>query len=365
MEKYEYLTGEDLGQKPSVFEKTQFEYSPLGVSLSKSFKKDNVKNIANRMSDFNYDNKHNFYRFYKEYNEFEEMSLDSKYNKIRKFTNLLTIFKSLKPKNSRTQLKKEWIMKSVDELYKKYYNVYKNDYDNDNELNEAKKKNSEYKQFELFDKTDKNLTLDEETKKDEESKLTKLPRPLHSKNGFKKDTKLTEDIRADTNNVKSSSADKKVFNDLNELINNTKNKTTTRKSTIKKIRNIICNLDHQRQIEKTVFQNKTIDVVYYLFNSLEISSKPGRLMLTKWVNISEKIFNEILSTVTKAKNKGLRVNVYGREITLNNTENLLKDLGIGLVDGNEFKNRYNDILDDIKTIVDKATITRNKKKSKN
>ena len=188
---------------------------------------------------------------------------------------------------------------------------------------------------------------------------------MHSKNGFKKDTKLTEDIRADTNNVKSSSADKKVFNDLNELINNTKNKTTTRKSTIKKIRNIICNLDHQRQIEKTVFQNKTIDVVYYLFNSLEIRSKPGRLMLTKWVNISEKIFNEILSTVTKAKNKWLRVNVYGREITLNNTENLLKDLGIGLVDGNEFKNRYNDILDDIKTIVDKATITRNKKKSKN
>ena len=168
LEKYEYLTGEDLGHRPSVLEKTKFEYSPLGMSLSKSFKKDNVKNIANRESDFNYDSKHSFYRFYKEYNEFEEMSLDSKYNKIKKFTNLLTIFKSLKPKNSRTQLKKERIMKSVDELYKKYYNVYKNDYDNDNELNEAKKKNSEYKQFELFDKTDKNLTLDEETKKDEE-----------------------------------------------------------------------------------------------------------------------------------------------------------------------------------------------------
>ena len=45
-----------------------------------------------------------------------------------------------------------------------------------------------------------------------------------------------------------------------------------------------------------------IDVVYYLFNSLGISSKPGRLMLPKWVNISEKRFNEILSTVTKAKN---------------------------------------------------------------
>ena len=44
--KYEYLTGEDLGHRPSVLEKTKFEYSPLGMSLSKSFKKDNVKNIA-------------------------------------------------------------------------------------------------------------------------------------------------------------------------------------------------------------------------------------------------------------------------------------------------------------------------------
>ena len=34
LEKYEYLTGEDLGNKPSVFEKTKFEYSPLGMSLS-------------------------------------------------------------------------------------------------------------------------------------------------------------------------------------------------------------------------------------------------------------------------------------------------------------------------------------------
>ena len=71
--KYEYLTGEDLGHRPIVLEKTKFEYSPLGMSLSKSFKKDNVKDIANRERDFNYDSKHSFYRFYKEYNEFEKM----------------------------------------------------------------------------------------------------------------------------------------------------------------------------------------------------------------------------------------------------------------------------------------------------
>ena len=101
-EKYEYLTGKNLGHRPSMLEKTKFEYSPLGMSLSKSFKKDNVKNIANRESDFNYDSKHSFYRFYKEYNEFEEMSLDSKYNKMKKFTNL-TKFKNLKPKKTQTQ----------------------------------------------------------------------------------------------------------------------------------------------------------------------------------------------------------------------------------------------------------------------
>ena len=107
LEKCEYLIGEDLGQKPSVLEKTKFEYSPLGMSLGKSFKKDNVKNIANRESDFNYDSNYKFYKFYKQYDEFEEMSLDSKYNRIKEFNKLLTNFKDLRLKNPKTQLKKE------------------------------------------------------------------------------------------------------------------------------------------------------------------------------------------------------------------------------------------------------------------
>ena len=55
-------------------------------------------------------------------------------------------------------------MKNIDELYKKYYNAYKNDYDTD-ELNEAKKKKIDYKQFELFDKTDKKSKQNGETNK--------------------------------------------------------------------------------------------------------------------------------------------------------------------------------------------------------
>ena len=72
------------------------------------------------------------------------MSLDSKENKMKKFTNLLTIPKNLKPKNLKTQLNKERILKNVDELYKKYYNAYKNDYDAD-ELSQAKRKKFDYK----------------------------------------------------------------------------------------------------------------------------------------------------------------------------------------------------------------------------
>ena len=35
LEKYEYLTGEDLGHRPSALEKTKFEYSPLGNVFTK------------------------------------------------------------------------------------------------------------------------------------------------------------------------------------------------------------------------------------------------------------------------------------------------------------------------------------------
>ena len=68
------------------------------------------------------------------------------------------------PKKPETQNKTKQIVKNVDELYEKYYNAYKNDYDTDNELNEAKNKEFNNKQFKLVDKTDKESKLDEEAK---------------------------------------------------------------------------------------------------------------------------------------------------------------------------------------------------------
>ena len=40
LEKYEYLTGEDLVLKPSTVEQAKFDYSPLGKILNKGLSKD-------------------------------------------------------------------------------------------------------------------------------------------------------------------------------------------------------------------------------------------------------------------------------------------------------------------------------------
>ena len=132
------------------------------------------------------------------FTNFTKDMMNLKYNRIKEFNKLLIRLKALKSKKQETLLKKELIMKNVDELYEKYYNAYKNHFENDDGLDESKNKKFNYKQFEFFDKRDKKLTLDEETK------LTELPKWLHYKNDFKKAIKLIEYIRADTNNDKSS-----------------------------------------------------------------------------------------------------------------------------------------------------------------
>ena len=43
LDKYEYLTGVDLGSKPNTIEQDRFEYSPLGKIFNKGWDKDNKK----------------------------------------------------------------------------------------------------------------------------------------------------------------------------------------------------------------------------------------------------------------------------------------------------------------------------------
>ena len=95
LRKYEYLTGEDLGYKPSVFEQAKFDYSPLGNIFNKGLDKEgqkegtfkrlgNIKDkneelldafsAANKVSkgdknesDFSYDSNYVFYKFYRDF----------------------------------------------------------------------------------------------------------------------------------------------------------------------------------------------------------------------------------------------------------------------------------------------------------
>ena len=43
LDKYEYLTGEDLDIKPSTVEQVKFEYSPLGKSSNKGLSEEDKK----------------------------------------------------------------------------------------------------------------------------------------------------------------------------------------------------------------------------------------------------------------------------------------------------------------------------------
>ena len=43
LDKYEYLTGKDLGLKPSTVEQAKFEHSPLGKIFNKGLKEEDKK----------------------------------------------------------------------------------------------------------------------------------------------------------------------------------------------------------------------------------------------------------------------------------------------------------------------------------
>ena len=45
LDKYNYLTGEDLGLKPSTDEQVRFEYSPLSKFLNKGLKQEKKKDL--------------------------------------------------------------------------------------------------------------------------------------------------------------------------------------------------------------------------------------------------------------------------------------------------------------------------------
>ena len=118
LEKYEYLTGEDLGYKPDVIQRAKFEYSPLGEAFNKVFKKDDKnKKVIKHDNDLVY-NSIRFIMVYK-FISFNDM--------INKFYKDL-----LKLNDVKSQIKiqsKITVLKNASLFYYELINMYKKEYE--------------------------------------------------------------------------------------------------------------------------------------------------------------------------------------------------------------------------------------------
>ena len=163
LKKYEYLTGEDLGHKPSVFEKTKFEYCQFGMILNEAFKKEEVNGVAKSKSDFNYDSNHTFFEFYKRIDEFNDTLLGSKYTIMKNFNKRLIKLKNIKSIKSETRLKKVRIIEMLKKFIASIMKSTKTSMTTVVNLIELKIKILTAK-FIIVNKTNKESKLDEETK---------------------------------------------------------------------------------------------------------------------------------------------------------------------------------------------------------
>ena len=78
------------------------------------------------------------------------VSIDSKHSELKEFYELLSDFKNHKPITTETKNHKDRILNNVNQLYNKYPDTYKKNYDQD--LNERDKNCFEPNQFKILDK---------------------------------------------------------------------------------------------------------------------------------------------------------------------------------------------------------------------
>ena len=101
LDKYEYLTGEDLGLKPNTIEQARFEYFPLGKIFNKGLDKDGqkeglfkrLKNIENGQKNLIKDDDDNKNIYYTPISKFDDK--DDKDEKDKKQPNVFNYLKSL------------------------------------------------------------------------------------------------------------------------------------------------------------------------------------------------------------------------------------------------------------------------------
>ena len=157
LDKYELLTGEDLGLKPSTIEQTKFEYSPLGKIFNKGlseddkkeglFKrldniKDKNKELIDRFSTTNkapknkinnqskkliYDVNHSFAKL-RNIEDIKKLSLDSMFNIMKEYHKKFNSLNNLKTRTKDNEKRKKEVLTNVGDIYNELYNIYKTKY---------------------------------------------------------------------------------------------------------------------------------------------------------------------------------------------------------------------------------------------
>ena len=185
LDKYEYLTGEDLDLKPSTVEQSKFEYSPLDKIFKKGLdeeedkkeglfnrlenneeKKEELlnafsatnkvskapKNKANNQNkNLVYNSQHSFLRL-KDVDEFKELALDFMHKKLKNFHKKFTSLKNVVPRTEANKNLKEKVLDDGGDLFNDLYYIYKDKYNEEiNNLNKQDRKNFDYKTLKLTD----------------------------------------------------------------------------------------------------------------------------------------------------------------------------------------------------------------------
>ena len=152
LDKYEYLTDEDLGYKPDALTQAKFEYSPLGKTLTfGSTKEDKKEGLLKRLANINkannlsnlrgintniYPRDINYYcinkdkidtqRFYEEYNKLG--SLEENFFMINEFYKKMEIFKNDDNILSADIIKKTRVLNNTSRVYNNLLKRYKDEY---------------------------------------------------------------------------------------------------------------------------------------------------------------------------------------------------------------------------------------------
>ena len=157
LDKYELLTGEDLGLKPSTVEQAKFEYSPLGKIINKGLSEDdkkeglfkrseNIKDkneeLINTLSTTNkapknkinnqnkkliYDVNDSFAKL-RNIDDIKKLSPDSIFNLLKEYHKKFNSLNKLKPQKENNKKRKQEVLTIAGDIYYELYDVHKSKY---------------------------------------------------------------------------------------------------------------------------------------------------------------------------------------------------------------------------------------------